>query len=146
MNQKELLLGFAVLLIIMYLYSRYLESECLTGFWSADPDFCDESGLERFILFIGDLNINGTRSCYLLMQNEEGIILNDPVDVNITGIALSPLMVSKKTYSAYFDMDVDFFSSYQDLTLFPYEGKMILTCDDEVTAVLYKDYVMDDQV
>ena len=69
--------GFAIVLIILIIYYMYNVhgsdyEKYLYGFWVADTAFCDEAGVEKMMIFIGDPVKSGwstRRNMYLAIKD-----------------------------------------------------------------------------
>jgi hypothetical protein len=143
------LIGLACV-VILWLQSRYVESQLLRGFWCADLDFCQIAGLDKFILYIGDTTLSG-RSGYMLVANTAGIIINNPIKLSTTSFTINPLVRETVTSSACLewftdatfaekaDHDEDAFVSKCQLDFNPTCGKLTFYTADTVHVVLYKD-------
>ena len=140
----------SLMFILLVSSKRSVETDFMKGFWKASPEFCEESGLELFIMYIGDSNnISGTRPGYMVAQNGAGLILNHPVDLNFSwGNSLKPGICECRQYSLYIDWlegeKPDCFSSSQSVYYYPEAGKLVLLNNDEVSVVLYKDHYASD--
>ncbi len=140
-----------IVVVVMGIQSRLVEDNILTGIWKGSPDFCASAGLGVFLLKIGKQEslINTTRLCYLLATNEEGIILNNPVNIDFGMSLTTDLSITKsKSYNIVIDWlgeeSPGFFPSRQTLTFYPKYGKIVISNEDEVTAILYKDHDSED--
>lgn len=129
--------------------NRMVETKLMNGLWRASSDFCATSQLLAFMMNLGDYDIvDSRRPGFLLMVNEEGILLNHPVDIYFSrNVHLNPTLCNQKIYEITIDWlgeeEPDFFPSKQTLTYYPAHGKIVLSVDDQVNAVLYKDHESD---
>ncbi len=137
--------------VLITFTSRVAEDNLLKGFWRADADFCDRAELEMFVLYLGDNvgYINHCRNGYILAANQQGIILNNPIKLTLSGnVNILPGMARSKNYNAYIDWqesppeDPETFPSEFSATYYPRHGKLVLYRDDEVLASLWKDCQM----
>lgn len=147
------IIGLTVIfmLVLVTFMSRTSEDLLLKGFWRADADFCDRAELEMFVLYLGD-NVGYVQHCrngYLLAANQQGIILNNPIKLTLSGnINLMPGMAKCKNYNAYIDWmespldNPETFPSEFQATYYPKYGKLVLHHGDEVLASLWKDCQM----
>lgn len=133
---NKLLISIVICLLIHILISRYYESRLLSGFWVADYSFLEQSGLKMLSIMIDEGFF--TKSCYIIMVNQNGILLNQASDVSFSSVQLVP-WITTRHYHVEFDLDAEFFPNKQTATFYPYEGKLILYDGDTTTAVLYKD-------
>ena len=139
------------MLVLMTFMSRAAEDSYLKGFWRADADFCDRAELEMFVLYLGD-NVGYIRHCrngYMLAANQQGIILNNPIKLTLSGnINIMPGIAKCKYYNASIDWmestpdDPNTFPSEFQATYYPKYGKLVLYQGDEVLASLWKDCQM----
>jgi hypothetical protein len=142
---NDILYGVLIIVIIFFLYSRYLESNILTGFWRADAEFCNNAELDMFILYFGSPNLLLNRNGYLFATNCNGIILNNPVNFKISGgFTLNPFICKEKKYSVCIDWndltpEEEAFPSNFSMSYFPNNSKLVLYKDDTVLVVLWKD-------
>jgi len=149
------LLGLIVLIIlfltVIYAFGhRYTERSLLTGFWHADPSFCEDAGIDSLVFYFGEPNFTGSKlSGYVLMTSEDGILINNPVDFTLSsGYSVAPYVKKEKTHTLTIDWfeseGYDFFPSVQTMTFYPELGKIILYDRDQVYAILYKNNIMSD--
>ena len=136
-----------LLFVITVLSARESESTMLTGFYRAGPEFCEESGLEFFLVRMGEGG--SIRPGYILAKNSEGLIMNNPVKFRLSGgHSLNPGLCSSREYLVDIDWlddeEPEFFPSAQTLHYYPQHGKLVFTIADEVFAVVYKDHALGD--
>lgn len=139
------------MLVLMTFMSRATEDSYLKGFWRADADFCDRAELEMFVLYLGD-NVGYVKHCrngYILAANQQGIILNNPIKITLSGnINIMPGIAKRKNYNANIDWmesapdDPDTFPSEFQATYYPKYSKLVLYQGNEVLASLWKDCQM----
>jgi hypothetical protein len=138
-------------LLLMIIMSSFMEDCLLKGFWRATDNFCNEAELELFLVYIGDNTsyIGHNRPGFLLAANSDGVILNNPVDINFgLSVKLLPGMANCKKYNAEIDWhgeppeDENVFPSEVQIAFYPQHGKLIFYRDDEVLAILWKDQEM----
>lgn len=143
-NMQTLTLGIIVVvifLVIMILITSSNMSTVMYGFWVAPNEFLKDSGLDSLIIYYGKTG------SYILSSRDDGILMNDPVDIKVSGGILSVLKpwLSSRKYSINFvGLDYDFFPSIQDMTFYPESSKMILSKKGTVYAVLYRDAELTD--
>ncbi len=139
----------SILLIVIF-NTRSVEDKFLSGFWSAEASFLEESGLNSFLIHIDEPS-NGSRPGYILAINDEGIIINEPVEFILSGgLSINPFVCSQRN----FDVTINWvngescphFPTNQTLQYYPLMGKLVFVQDDTITAVLYKDFVTTDIV
>ncbi len=147
------LIGAIIIFVLVLLTytSRAAENNLLKGFWRADAEFCDRAELELFVLYLGDNigYVNHCRNGYILAANQQGIILNNPIKLTLSGnVNLLPGMAKCKNYNASIDWqetpldDPDTFPSEFQATYYPKYGKLVLYQGDQVLASLWKDCQM----
>ena len=139
------------MLVLMSFSSRVSEDTLLKGFWRADAEFCGQAELEMFVLYLGD-NVSYVKHCrngYLLAANKNGIILNNPIELTLSGnVNVMPGIAKIKNYNGYIDWqdsppdDQDAFPSEFEIAYYPQCGKIVLHKDNEVLASLWKDCQM----
>ena len=134
-----------LLLFIIIFYQINNTHNLLSGFWEADSDFCEESGLDIFCIQISDqVDWNGKRACYLLAHQGDDFIMNDPISVQFK---LSPIksnnwsldVTGVKHFDVNFsDIEYTSFPNRQKARFYPLCNKLVLYDGDTITAVLYK--------
>jgi len=142
-NSHAIIIVICIYLIYIWLKPSIYD-QLLNGFYEADPDFCEEAGLDMFCLYLNnDVNILGARSCYILASKDDEIIINEPTTAHITS-QWTWSWFSDPTKPKYFnvkfdfDIDSDIFPNEQCIRFYPDIGKLVLYTDDTITAVLYK--------
>jgi len=143
----SLIIPIIIICYLLYCYSCPSDIAKTNGFWKASNEFCGESDLDLFLLYInGESSTNKNIKGYILVKNSEGVIMNDPVYIRYK---------KSQSTSDYTEYDInikfidnkegyDFFPSTQKLQYYKNNGKMVFISDDEITAIVYKDYVMSD--
>ena len=130
--------------------NRYVETNFMKGFWKGGPDFCREAELDMCLIYIGDSTMwSSKRSGYILMKNEEGLIINNPVEfIFYGGTSIKPGTTACREYTVKINWldeeEPEFFPSEQELYYYPELGKIVLVANDETTAVVYKDNITTD--
>ena len=136
------------MLVLMSFNSRVSEDTLLKGFWRADAEFCTQAELEMFVLYLGDnvSYLRHRRNGYLLAANEYGIILNNPIELSLSGnINLVPGIAKVKNYDGFIDWqesppeDENAFPDEFQVAYYPQCGKLVLHKDNEVLVSLWKD-------
>ncbi|MGL5935629.1 MAG: hypothetical protein ACRCZI_08390 [Cetobacterium sp.] len=135
-----------VIILVMFIHitnKNSIYDDLISGFYNGDYDFCDESGIEVFCLYIGDdMDNKGRRSGYILMQSEEDLLINEPVSIKLCRHwCFTSDVKNPKYYDVEFsdlDEDNDFFPSKQSLRFYPNTGKIVLYSKDTIFGVLYK--------
>ena len=133
---------FTISLLFIVYVNKSWEYCILKGFWKGGSDFCNESELDLFLLYIGEgvNNIPG----YILAKNNEGIIINNQVNFilreNFSINTITRSFIEYDIIIDWIDNDgYDFFPSKQKMYYYPCNGKIVLISDNETKAVLYKD-------
>jgi hypothetical protein len=120
-------------------------ADILTGFWKCPPEFLEEAGLTSFLLYLGPPNWRGVRACYILAGRGPEMIINEPASVSLTQTwraANWAMGFSKRTYLAqFYDLETEDFPATQTLVLHPRSGKLIMSSNETIYAVLYKDNI-----
>jgi hypothetical protein len=127
-----------VFIIFIIWQARSFERANLKGFWKADATFCEQAELHMFMLYVGD-NFG-----YLLAKNQNGIILNNPIKIDFSGMSLSPIINDRTDYTVNIDFqdnppDSDVILDQLSAEYYPKNNKLILYSDDTIYAILYKD-------
>ena len=140
-----------IVVVVMLVYfgiiwnATRIYADILTGFWKCPPEFLEEAGLTSFLLYLGAPNWRGVRACYILAGRSSEMIINEPASVSLTqtwGATNWSLGFSKRTYLAqFYDLETEDFPATQTLVLHPKSGKIIMSSDKTVYAILYKDNI-----
>lgn len=134
--------------IILVLNTRSIESTLLSGFWSADADFCQKADIDLLLIYVGSSYWSSSkRPGYILMKNSEGLILNNPVEFSLYGgISINPQVCSSREYSVHIDWldeePPEFFPTELELYYYPNYGKLVFVSDDQIHAIVYKDHAL----
>jgi hypothetical protein len=153
---RGIYIGLVIVLIIMCSYQIYgiavtrISNQLLTGFWEADKNFCKESGLSMFSVYMGNANFSGVRPCYILaIQDDDTIILNEPTTITFTkswGGMLSQNLDPIEYNISFADIKSEFFPQQQQMSYYATTSKIILYKKDTVFAVLYKNPVLSELI
>lgn len=146
-NYKKYLIAFLiVIVIIMFIsYTNIQYKNYLYGMWIADDDFCSESDLDGFMIMMGPSQggyITDTRSMYVLMYNDEGMLCNRTLEVRLGTTIVAGDYQNRSMYIVEDDFDI----MPKDMTLSTsiMKGHMVLygTGEDSKTIYgsLYKDH------
>jgi hypothetical protein len=135
------------IIVLLILNSRTIENSLFTGFWKGDPDFCEQSETDLFLIYLGEPSLfSSTIPGYILVKNSDGLIMNNPFDLSLSGgYSLKPGLSGNKNYDVEFKWtdsqeEFEFFPSTQELCYYPSYGKIVLYKDTQVYAILYKDH------
>lgn len=134
-----------ILTLILVLNTRHIESNLMCGFWKGDAEFCEQAGLEFFLLKIGENSLlSSVRSGYILAKTSDGLIMNNPIELYLSGgKSVKPWLTDCRSYVVDFDWlgesGYDFFPNTQELHYYPEYGKIVLCDIDQVYAILFKD-------
>jgi hypothetical protein len=151
MKINELIAIVIIYVILIIFYSRILEYKQLTGFWKASNEYCKSANIDLFIFYIGPGYYN--RNAYILIKNEDGVIINNLVEINLMPkikSAIHPMINTELEYNMNIDwldnsdIDENTFPSNQELSLYPFMNKLILSSNEKTYAILYKDNIMSD--
>lgn len=151
----NLFIGAIVILIIFIIYyanSIKIYDQLISGFYEADDSFCEESGIDMLSIYL-DENKNGSRACYILMTKSGQFILNEPTTAklymhswNWSNWSLDP--TKEKVFSIEFDDPTssieEIFPTLQTIKFYPLSGKLVMSSDDTIHAVLYKSGINSD--
>lgn len=148
MEQRITITIIVCIVLLIYLLNTYhmrkLENEMLKGFWKADAQFCTSAGLKTFLVQITDDN-NG----YIIVENDDGLIINNPVIFELSGVSISPTICDCREYNLTINWLGEkgyqsFFPTKQRLYYYPLDGKLVFSDAKQVYAVLYKDHSISD--
>ena len=158
-DKKQIFLGFLILFVIMYLgaiwYNFIMIGDLIEGFWTAPPGFCVDAGIDSFLLYIGARGyFNSYRPCYIIIQRDGKLFLNQPVEAKFAWDWLSIQNWRKcldhstvKYGSVCFKFDEETaFPSFQNVACYPTYGKMVLSKDDVICATLYRSAELTEQL
>lgn len=157
--------GIVIVVVIFVLYT-FVSAYCIYsvgyntigGFWCADPSFCEESGLDRFYIFIEPPNKGNM--CWICMTGKSGnkshAIVNHMTTYNINTKWLSSdnwttNIEHPRTYTITFNelpdnLSEKLFPQKQNLKLEISTGKMYLLNKPKVYFVGYKDSRISDLI
>ena len=151
-NNKNTILIILTILTIYYFstihHSSGIYNDLLSGFWKADGSFLQDAGLSSFLIYFAPPNWQGTRACYLLAERGNELIINEPCSTSITQtwkFGNWSTGFGVKTYTILFkDLDTDDFPSKQTLNFYPKTGKIIMSKNDVIYGMFYKDAYLTD--
>jgi len=147
-NNNNILIGLVIILVItlvFHLFISYRNKININGFWVATDEFCQEADLDKFIMYFDEKSITRNKiKGYILVKNNEGIIINTNVDIKYKQLRKDK---EKTTYSIDIiwkdGQEYDFFPKKQ--TMLKYKNnKLVLLDKDEITTIVYYDSVMSD--
>jgi hypothetical protein len=144
-----LLLGIIVILIcvLVYIYNKCNKytKDFITGLWVANKDFCQRSGINGMLLYIGDES--AVRPAYMIVYTDNVVVMSQKMDLtinldiikNVGTLEIDPLDDDNKTNIS------DMMPLKQHITIDFVKGKMLWQQkkDDELItyAELYKDNI-----
>jgi hypothetical protein len=151
---KNIFYGLVIFIIFVLIYFIYknifkhiqIYDKLINGFYESDDSFCSEAGIDMFCLYIDDdVDSDGNRASYILMNSNENLIINEPTIAKIVP-KWEDMWFSDpnlpKLYSIEFkDLSTecaDIFPANQTLRFYPTIGKIVLFDDDIITGVFYK--------
>ncbi len=145
-NDTILLVIMCIFVIILILLWTTPKVKLLKGFWLADADYCEQAGLQYYLLRIGEMSGINTYNAYILAANEKGIIMNNHLKLDF-GINLSQLASQKIEGCVEIDVLDDEYEEFflpkkMDYTYYPYHGKLIWECEDHIMGIFYKNASM----
>lgn len=143
-TQLNFYIVIIIILVILLIFTQSSKNsiydKLISGFYTGDSEFCEESEIDLFCLYIDDdLDINGNCAGYILMKSGDQLLLNEP-----TMIKLRRQWQWINNKEIYYDIEFvdleenDFFPKYQTLKFCPISGKIVLFSDDIVYGVFYK--------
>ncbi len=131
------------LLLVFCIYSRAVENDLLYGFYSASADFCERSNIKYMVFYIKENFIYG------IIENEDGIILNDKGDISISkdiSSLINPVINSYINYNIKIKWECDesceVFPTIQNMFYYPWKGKLVFKENDYINAILYKNNII----
>jgi hypothetical protein len=138
------------LLVAVIFNSRSNEDCMLKGFWRAGSAFLRRTELKLLLMCLGDDESNwwqlhsSTRSGYILMVNDNGILINTPVKLHLSsGKSLNPTLTDERDYNVEIEWSVggpyEFFPNQQSMKYYPELGKLVFYLNDKVYAEFYRD-------
>lgn len=139
-----------IILIILFLtvHRNFDNIEYLIpGFYIAPPDFCAGAGLDSFLMYIGEKPLVGKRRTgYILATQGDKMVINTPIDLTITWnwFSWNNWLIMLR-HSSPIDGVMRFKEEIkgipQKLTVlaYPTYGKIVLSHEDKIYAVLYRD-------
>jgi hypothetical protein len=145
-----------VILIMLFMFTlqvmsvRRIENCMLKGFWKGSPSFVKDAELDLFLIYIGGGGmLSSKRAGYILMKNDSGLIINNPVEFSFSsGGSLRPGMCPCREYNISIDWlgeePSGCFPSEQELYYYPESGKLVFAQEELVYGVFYKDHTITD--
>ena len=136
---------FLVMLIVAYAQgTRQCQVSMLRGFWEASSEFCDESGLQLFSVYIGKSR-NNVYPCYFLMvDSEDTILINEPSCFTLKE-PLSNLTTTgdcREFYATFDNLETDLLPNVMKLKYYPQTSKIIFSDESKIYAALFKNPVL----
>lgn len=128
----------SVIILVIWIF-RGTEKHMMYGFWRANAEFCEKADLDLCVLYLGK------NAGYIIMKVRGGeIILNSPFSYELSrGYCLRPWMSPRRDFKIKFNwcdkQPCEFFPEHQNLIYWPADGKIILSDEKQVYAILYKD-------
>lgn len=144
--------GILFVLIILITSCRFTESKLLSGIWLGSPAFCDAMELKAMVMKIDEGSLfSSERNGYIMMMNNNGVILNNVVTFKFKGGgSLNPFMSTCREYlieiNGLSEEEYEFFPAIQDLYYYPAIGKLVFVANNEVMAVVYRDNYATDRL
>jgi len=137
-----------VIIILLWLIYPSVKSQCLNklnGFWVADDDFCQNSGIDLMTIFFGDYDIKDksiyskksnsrTYLCWILIINQSGqfnhITIVD-IDLNGKHIRSDQYEFELELHDAPTDSNGPIFPTSLKIQIVPGEFLTIINSDDD---------------
>ncbi len=151
MSNAPTLVGVLIVLIILLVWLVGRPSqlcECmLTGVWTADPDFLEQSGLSDMYMYVEEPTgvFTKERQGYLVMVNDsDDFVSNQGFQMRYGRGWLRFGTEPYRIGSVQFDFDQEGFGdsampSTMDVSLSPKNGSLVLHDSDKVYACLWRD-------
>lgn len=133
-----------IILIIIIVYFVFSTKCKLTkGFWVASEDYCAEAKLKFWLMYIGDSSGFCKFDGYLLAANDNGVIMNSPVNieisVNLASVVAGDVVCGDVKFVANDSSDElcipDELQFKADLV----NGRIVMSSNEIVYCDLYKD-------
>lgn len=138
-------LVFLVMLGVSYAQgTRQCQLTMIRGFWEANSEFCQESGLQMFSMYIGKAN-NNVYPCYFLMVDTEDTILINEASCFTLKEPLSNLTTTgdcREFYVKFENLETDLLPDVMKLKYYPQTSKLIFSDDSKIYAALFKNPVL----
>lgn len=121
------LIGLAIIVIILvhYLYTRYVTLSDFIGIYAAPDSFLDESGIEDAVLIINEVSNTGVMYGYLMM----GQVIT-PIDINISWMSCSNSNLSA-TIVVQKDLPIP-----EYVTIKMHHGRIVFEDDQQIYLVV----------
>ncbi len=130
-----------IIIILLIFNARAIEHRDMCGFWSASAEFCDEAELESATLYLGSGLF--TKDAYIIFENAEGIIVNNPIDIKF-GINV-PSILPYRSHSRAYKCGIDWLGNKPEcmpssvvLVHYPILHKIVMHSGDEIIGIFYK--------
>ena len=144
MNYFIIILVIILLLFIILIYNcgvYFTKINNISGFWECDTDFNNDAELKSFIIYISpyDIKTNVFASYILMVDYEDKILINTPIDIKFSFNKLNDLF----TFNIDFiDLNSEFLPNKLKCKL--ENGKFILSDKDTIYGCFYKNNVLSD--
>ena len=132
-----------IMMPIIYLSGRHNSNMCnLKGFWTSSDDFNGDAEISSFNFYIGDKK-NDTYSGYLLMIGDDnGIIINEPVKFCLTNTPQNLISCDKTFKMVFIDKETKLIANELKLQYYTNSGKIVLCNSKKIYAVFFKNNVV----
>jgi len=99
-EKKDYIYGSVIVILILIIifligFNSYKQHshihEYLPGLWVADENFCNDSGIDGMVLYVGEKQDDGAHNAYLIMYSTGAIIMEKKIALSISEIpSISP--------------------------------------------------------
>jgi len=148
LNIKNKFIGLiAVAIIVVLLIIYYIAfkinvdkyEDFMYGLWVGDDQFCEESGIDTMLLFIGERD-DDERQCYLVIKSGDKYISNQGFEMEYSKGSAGPLV---RPYKIKAELDFDIDNPWgEDEIKFTFDiisGSLRIHDKDKLYAKLYKE-------
>ena len=126
-----------ILIIGSYFYGRYnTELSMLRGFWETNDEFNDEAGLHSFCFYVGDQKKGKYPSYLLMVDNENNVLINEPVQFTISNTI--NLLCNKPMKIKFCELETKLMPKNINFTFYPQTCKIVLSDAKKIYAVFFK--------
>ncbi len=131
-----------ILLIIFVIWYMSRSTFTMPGVWEASRDFCNEAGIDNFIMFISKDQSGGKYGGYICSAVGDDFLINSPCGLSFTCVERADECQKYRVVFDDLEHDVEDFAAEQTIEYYPLTNKIIMYTDDGVvTAILYKNSI-----
>lgn len=133
-----------IIIVVLWLWMKP-NRKLLKGFWMADADYCEQAGLQYYLLRIGDSEM-GRYNAYILAANSQGIIMNNNIELDFgyNPFEMMSERITGKVKLNVLDDDLDEFFLPKELeyVYYPYYGKFVWSFEDSILGIFFRNSSM----